>query len=128
VRARRRARAEAAQRAARKTARARKTREAAARKRARVRAAESQLELEPPATPARLAPPKGPSLSLAAPVFLPLVGLGLLLLLGASVLSVRRIPWPAVAEPLYARRSDVAAVGFGAIALGLLLLNATVFL
>lgn len=100
----------------------------AARKRARLRAAEAQLDLEPLPTPGRLAPPKGPELSLAAPVFLPLVGLGVLLLVGASVLSVRRIPWPAVAEPLYARRSDVAAVGFGAIALGLLLLNATVFL
>ena len=68
-----------------------------------------------------------PQLSFAVPVFLPLFGFGVLLLLGASVVSVRRIPWPAVAQPLYARRSDVAAIGFGAIALGLLWLNAAVF-
>jgi outer membrane biosynthesis protein TonB len=128
LRERQRARAEAARRAARKAARSKKAREAAARERARVKAAEATLELEPLAIPTRSAPPRGPKLSLAAPVFLPLVGLGLLLVLGASVLSVRRIPWPPVTQPLYARRSDVAVVGFGAIALGLLLLNATVFL
>ena len=60
------------------------------------------------------------------PVVLPLAGFGLLLLLGASVVSFRRVPWPALAEPLYARRSDLAAIGFGAIALALLLLNALV--
>jgi hypothetical protein len=60
------------------------------------------------------------------PVVLPLVGFGLLLLLGASVVSVRRVPWPALAEPVYARRSDLAAIGLGAIALALLLLNALV--
>jgi len=60
------------------------------------------------------------------PVVLPLVGIGLLLLLGASVVSVRRIPLPAQAEPLYARRLDLAAIGVGAIALALLWLNVTV--
>jgi hypothetical protein len=56
-----------------------------------------------------------------------LAGFGLLLLLGASVVSFRRIRWPPLAQSLYAHRSDVAAIGFGAIALALLLLNATVF-
>jgi hypothetical protein len=62
-------------------------------------------------------------LSSAAPVVLPLFLLGLLLLLGATVVSVRRLP---VAEPLYARRLDLAAIGVGAIALALLWLNVTV--
>jgi hypothetical protein len=57
-----------------------------------------------------------------------LVGLGLVLLLAASDVSARRVPWPALAERLYANRLDLAAVGFGviAIALALLWLNVTV--
>jgi GAF domain-containing protein len=121
--ARARARARAEERA---RARAQQRARARARERARLRGAGASLDHE--ALPARLAAPSGPELSLAAPVVLPLVGLGLVLLLGAYVVSVRRIPWPAVAQPLYAHRSDVAAIGFGAIAVGLLLLNATVFL
>jgi hypothetical protein len=58
---------------------------------------------------------------------LPLLGLGLLLL-GASAVSARRVPWPALVVPLEAHRLDLAAVGIGAIALALLLLNVTVFL
>jgi hypothetical protein len=69
---------------------------------------------------------RDPSLSRALPVFVPLIGLGLLLLAGASALSARRIPLPARAKPLYARRVDLAAFGFGAIALALLWLNLTV--
>jgi hypothetical protein len=67
-------------------------------------------------------------LSSALPVVVPLVGLGLALLLGVSVASARRIPWPGVAEPLYEHRINLAAVGFGAIAIALLLLwlNVTV--
>ena len=126
LRARRRARADAARRAAKKQQAARARARARAQERARLRIAGASLDHE--ALPAPLAAPSGPKLSSAVPVFLPLVGLGFLLLLGASALSVRRIPLPAVAQPLYARRSDVAAIGFGAIALGLLLLNATVFL
>ena len=67
-----------------------------------------------------------PPLSSAALVALPLAGLGLLLLLGASVVSAQRVPWPALAEPLYTRRLDLAALGIGAIALALLWLNVTV--
>jgi hypothetical protein len=57
---------------------------------------------------------------------LPLFVLGLMLLLSASVVSIRRLPRPAVAEALYARRLDLAAIGVGAIALALLWLNVTV--
>jgi hypothetical protein len=79
-----------------------------------------------PAYPAPAFARRDPSLSLALPVFVPLIGLGLLLLLGASALSARLIPLPARAEALYARRVDLAAFGFGAIALALLWLNVTV--
>jgi hypothetical protein len=64
--------------------------------------------------------------SVALPVAVPLVGLGLMLLLGASLVSARRVPLPGVAERVYARRRDLAAFGFGAIALALLWLNVTV--
>lgn len=74
-------------------------------------------ELPPPV----FAGPDSPTVSAPAPVF-PFVGLGLLLL-GASALSARRIPWPAVARPLEAHRVELAAVGVGAIALALLWLN-----
>jgi hypothetical protein len=67
-----------------------------------------------------------PSLPIAIPAILPLLGLGLVLLLGASVASARWVPWPEVAEPLYARRHDIALAGCGAIALALLWLNAAV--
>jgi hypothetical protein len=69
---------------------------------------------------------RDPSLSTALPVVVPLVGLGLVLLLVPSALSARRLPLPARAEALYARRVDLAAIGFGAIALALLWLNVTV--
>jgi hypothetical protein len=99
----------------------------AARKRSRPVAA-------PPAVVTRdlqALPPPGvvrsePKVPTAVPVLLPVVGVGLLLLLGASAASFLRVPLPALAEPLYARRSDLAAIGFGAIALALLLLNLTV--
>jgi hypothetical protein len=55
-----------------------------------------------------------------------LLGLGLLLLLGASVASARWVPWPELAEPLYAHRHDIAIAGCGAIAIALLWLNAAV--
>jgi hypothetical protein len=67
-----------------------------------------------------------PAVSSAVLVVLPLVGLGLLLI-GASVVSTRRVPWPALAEPLYAHRLDLAVIGVGAIAIALLCLNITVF-
>jgi hypothetical protein len=79
------------------------------------------------AAPPPVFPEREPPLSSAAlPVAVPLVGLGLMLLLGASLLSARRVPLPGVAERVYARRRDLAAFGFGAIALGLLWLNLTV--
>lgn len=54
-------------------------------------------------------------------------GLGLLLLLGASVGSRVRFLWPAVAAALYAHRPELMAVGVGAIALAFLWLNVTVW-
>ncbi|HET8861669.1 MAG TPA: hypothetical protein VFM94_00275 [Solirubrobacterales bacterium] len=79
------------------------------------------------AAPPPVFPRREPPLSAAAlPVAVPLVGLGLMLLLGASLVSSRRVPWPGVAERVYARRLDLAAFGFGAIALALLWLNVTV--
>jgi ABC-type antimicrobial peptide transport system permease subunit len=84
----------------------------------------------PDLNPASAAVPvrRDPPLSSALPVVVPLVGLGLVLLLAASDVSARRVPWPALAERLYANRLDLAAVGFGviAIALALLWLNVTV--
>jgi hypothetical protein len=76
--------------------------------------------------PAPLIARAEPSLPIAVPAILPLLGLGLLLLLGASVASARWVPWPEVAEPLYARRHDIAIAGCGAIAVALLWLNAAV--
>lgn len=67
-----------------------------------------------------------PSLPISIPAILPLLGLGVLLLLGASVASARWVPWPELAEPLYARRHDLATAGCGAIAIALLWLNAAV--
>lgn len=67
-----------------------------------------------------------PSIPIAIPSVLPLLGLGLLLLLGASVASARWVPWPELAEPLYAHRHDIAIAGCGAIAIALLWLNAAV--
>jgi hypothetical protein len=90
------------------------------------RAVSAATPLDLNAAPTPVLARSDPSLSNAVPVVLPLVGLGLLLLLGASVVSVRRVPRPALAEPLYAHRVDVAAIGIGAIALALLWLNVTV--
>lgn len=92
----------------------------------RLRPASAEAPLDLNGTPTPVFARSDPSLSSAAPVVLPLFVLGLLLLLGASVVSVRRLPWPAVAEPLYARRLDLAAIGVGAIALALLWLNVIV--
>jgi hypothetical protein len=118
-------------------ARAARTRKAKVAARKRILAARKRIRasaavpvgapLDQEALPAGVVARSEPQLSVAVPLLLPLFGLGLLLLLGASAVSFRRIPWPAIAQPLYARRSDVAALGFGAIALGLLLLNAAVF-
>ena len=58
----------------------------------------------------------------------PLVGFGLLLLLGAAALTPRRVPVPRIAMPLYEHRSDLVMVGVGAIALALLWLNITALL
>jgi hypothetical protein len=79
------------------------------------------------AAPPPVFPRREPPLSSAAlPVAVPLVGLGLMLLLGASLVSARRVPWPSVAERAYERRLDLAVCGFGAIALALLWLNVTI--
>jgi hypothetical protein len=66
-------------------------------------------------------------LSGAVPIVLPLVVFGLLLLVGAFVVSTRRVPWPALAEPLYAHRVDLVVIGVGAIAVALVCLNVAVF-
>jgi hypothetical protein len=92
----------------------------------RLRPASTEAPLDLNGTPTPVFARSDPSLSSAVPVVLPLFVLGLLLLLGASVVSVRRLPRPAVAETLYARRLDVAVIGVGAIALALLWLNVTV--
>jgi hypothetical protein len=92
---------------------------------ARASSARGTLSLN--AAPPPVFPRRDPPLSAAAlPVAVPLVGLGLILLLAASLVSARRLPWPAVADRVYARRLDLAAFGFGAIALALLWLNVTV--
>lgn len=92
----------------------------------RLGSAAAPLDLNAAPTPVSAGSDLSPSNAVA--VVLPLVGLslGLLLLFGASVVSVQRLPWPALAEPLYARRLDLAAIGVGAIALALLWLNVTV--
>src|SRR5512132_725169 len=94
------------------------------------RSARAALARETPnldAAPLPVFPRPEPLLSSAAlPVAVPMVGLGLALLLGASLVSALRVPRPGVAERVYARRLDLAAFGFGAIALALLWLNVTV--
>ncbi|HET9324386.1 MAG TPA: hypothetical protein VFO03_10950 [Gaiellaceae bacterium] len=56
-----------------------------------------------------------------------LVALGFLVL-GVSAVPPRRVPWPVVAEPLIAHRSDLATFGIGTIALALLCLNIAILL
>jgi len=60
-------------------------------------------------------------------VFIPLLALGLLLL-ATSKVSPERVPWPAISEPLYLHRANLAAIGIGAIALAVLCLNIVVLL
>ena len=118
-------------------ARAVRTRKAKVAARKRILAARKRIQasaaapagapLDHEALPAPVLARSEPQLSVAVPLLLPLFGVGMLLLLGASLASFRQIPLPALAQPLYARRGDVAAIGFGAIALALLLLNAAVF-
>jgi hypothetical protein len=63
----------------------------------------------------------------ALPLIAPILGLGLLAL-GASAVSPRRVPWPAVAQPLHVHRTDLAVAGVGLIGLALLALNVIVVL
>jgi hypothetical protein len=58
-------------------------------------------------------PPDGPG-SGALLIAASLLALGLLAL-GVAAVSPSRVPWPAIAQPLYAHRSDLAAIGFGLI-------------
>jgi hypothetical protein len=58
--------------------------------------------------------------------FVPLFGFGVLLLLGAAVLTPRRVPVPRIAMPLYVHRPELVAAGAGVIALALLWLNIAV--
>ncbi len=90
-----------------------------------VAAASQALGLDDP--PVALGSASKPVPLIAVPTILPLLlGIGIVLLLGASVASRRLVPWPELAEPLYARRSELATAGFGAIVLALLGLNAAV--
>jgi hypothetical protein len=84
--------------------------------------------LAPDLAPAPFVALSEPSRPITSPAILPLLGLGLLLLLGASVASARWVPWPELAVPLYAHRRDLATVGVGVIALAFLWLNAAVLL
>ena len=59
--------------------------------------------------------------------FVPLLLIGLLLV-GLTAVPPTRIPWPVISQPLYLHRPNLAAIGFGAIALALLVLNAAVLL
>jgi periplasmic protein TonB len=59
--------------------------------------------------------------------FVPLFSLGLLLL-AASAISPWRVPWPAISEPLYLHRANLASIGMGTIALALLCLSIAVLL
>jgi hypothetical protein len=59
--------------------------------------------------------------------FIPLLVIGLLLV-GLTAVPPTRIPWPVISQPLYLHRPNLAAIGFGAIALALLVLNAAVLL
>ena len=59
-------------------------------------------------------------------VFAVLFALGFLMV-GASAVPPHRIRWAAVAEPLLLHRSDLMALGIGAIALALVCLNLAVF-
>ena len=87
--------------------------------------ASQALDLDGP--PVALGSASKPMALITVPTILPLLlGIGIVLLLGASVATRRLVPWPEVAEPLYARRHDLATAGFGAIALALLGLNAAV--
>lgn len=69
----------------------------------------------------------GPALSGAAVVFGALMLVGMLML-AASAVPPRRVPWPVVAEPLFLHRTDLATLGVGTIAVAFLCLNAAVFL
>ena len=59
--------------------------------------------------------------------FVPLFSLGLLLL-AASAISPWRVPWPAISEPLYLHRANLASIGIGTIVLALLCLSIAVLL
>ncbi|HEV3480552.1 MAG TPA: hypothetical protein VG144_14035 [Gaiellaceae bacterium] len=50
-----------------------------------------------------------------------------LLLIGASAVPPARVPWPAIARPLFVHRSNLAAIGMGTIAIALVCLNIAVF-
>jgi hypothetical protein len=111
----------------RKTSRPVRSRTPAVRKRSRTSpTARTRATLDLNAAPTLVIAESESPVSSAVLVVLPLVGLGLLLI-GASVVSTRRVPWPALAEPLYAHRLDLAVIGVGAIAVALLCLNITVF-
>ncbi|HEU6445064.1 MAG TPA: hypothetical protein VFL61_08415 [Gaiellaceae bacterium] len=50
------------------------------------------------------------------------------LMLGASAVPPRHVPWPVLAEPLFVHRSNLAALGIGTVALAFLCLNIAVLL
>ena len=91
-------------------------------------AAPAEPALDLARTPLPVLSQSQPSTDTAIPIVLLLLSLGIVLLLGASVASSRRVPWPELAEPLYAHRRDLATFGAGAIALAFLWLNAAILL
>jgi hypothetical protein len=79
------------------------------------------------AVPATGEPDPASGVSGAFLVFSALFTVGLLLL-GVSAVPPQRVPWAAVAEPLFLHRSDLMAFGIGAVALAFLCLNIAVLL
>jgi hypothetical protein len=91
----------------------------------------SKLETAPPLVqlPPAVAVDSEDDSAIGGPLlaFVPLLLIGLLLV-GLTAVPPTRIPWPVISQPLYLHRPNLAAIGFGAIALALLVLNAAVLL
>ena len=91
----------------------------------------SKLETAPPLVqlPPAVAVDSEDDSAIGGPLlaFVPLLLIGLLLV-GLTAVPPSRIPWTVISQPLYLHRPNLAAIGFGAIALALLVLNAAVLL
>ena len=87
--------------------------------------AEDDRALTASALAASPQPEPAAPVSSVAVLFVALFALGFAMV-GASAVPPRRIPWAAVAEPLFVHRSNLMALGIGAIALAFLCLNVAV--